>query len=200
MHSDFLLKDALARQLFDAVKDLPIIDWHNHLSISDLSSDKQFADISELWVVSDPYKHRAMRICGVPERFITGECTPYERFKAWSWTLPQLVGNPLYDWSRLELQRVFGIEKALAPDSAEIIWKTANERLAEPGFSARGLLERRAQGLQDRDFLPSAIRDALSERLTLKNTETTRAGWHRGHGSLQALHRQCKCQHGAKGK
>ena len=142
MHSDFLLKDALARQLFDAVKDRPIIDWHNHLSISDLSSDKQFADISELWVVSDPYKHRAMRICGVPERFITGECTPYERFKAWSWTLPQLVGNPLYDWSRLELHRVFGIEKALAPDSAEIIWKTANERLSEPGFSARGLLER----------------------------------------------------------
>ena len=142
MHSDFLLKDALSRQLFESVKDLPIIDWHNHLSINDLSSDRHYHDLCELWVASDPYKHRAMRICGVPERFITGESTSYEKFKAWSWTLPQLVGNPLYDWSAMELQRIFGIEEPLAPVSAEKVWKNANERLSENGFSALGLLER----------------------------------------------------------
>lgn len=138
----FLLLDPLAVKLYDAVKDLPVIDWHNHLSVKDLAEDRQFADMTELWVASDPYKHRAMRICGVPEKLITGPASSYERFIAWSQVLPQLAGNPLYDWSRLELQRVFGIEELLSPATAEKIWCQANEKLSEPGFSARGLLEK----------------------------------------------------------
>jgi len=142
MNPDFLLKTPTAQQLFDAVKELPLIDWHNHLPIKDLTENRRYENLTRLWVGSDPYKHRAMRICGVPEKFITGPVSDYEKFEAWSRTLPQLAGNPLYHWSRLELQRIFGIEEDLTPATAEKIWHTANEQLSRPECSARGLLER----------------------------------------------------------
>ena len=111
---NFLLKDPTAVRLYDAVKAFPVIDWHNHLPVKDLVCDRKFSDLTELWVASDPYKHRAMRICGVPEKFITGNCSPFEKFRVWSMVLPQLAGNPLYDWSRMELIRVFGIEDGVS--------------------------------------------------------------------------------------
>lgn len=142
LNQNFLLTGPLSVRLYDGVKDLPVIDWHNHLPVKDLAEDRRYADLTELWVSSDPYKHRAMRICGVPEKLITGPASPYEKFEAWSKVLPQLAGNPLYHWSRLELQRVFGIDDPLSPATAEKIWHTANEELSGPGFSARGLLKK----------------------------------------------------------
>ena len=139
---NFLLPDPTALRLYDAVKFFPVIDWHNHLSAKNLACDRKYADLTELWVAADPYKHRAMRICGVPEKLITGDASPFEKFRAWSTILPQLAGNPLYHWSQLELQRVFGIEEPLDPASAEKIWNSANEKLADPGFSAQGLLKK----------------------------------------------------------
>ena len=139
---NFLLPDRTAVQLYDAVKALPVIDWHNHLPVKDLADDRKYSDLTELWVAADPYKHRAMRICGIPEKLITGGGSPFEKFRAWSTVLPQLAGNPLYHWSELELQRVFGIEERLDPTSAERIWNAANEKLAGPEFSARGLLKK----------------------------------------------------------
>ena len=138
----FLLLDPLSVKLYDEVKGQPVIDWHNHLPVKDLAEDRQYSDLTELWVASDPYKHRAMRICGIPEKLITGPVSPYEKFSAWSRVLPQLAGNPLYDWSRLELQRVFQIDEELTPASAEKIWTRANEQLKDAGFTARGLLAR----------------------------------------------------------
>ena len=120
----FLLTNPPAVRLYEAVKALPVIDWHNHLPVNDLFGDRRYFDLAELWVASDPYKHRAMRICGVPEKDITGDVPSIEKFRAWSRVLPQLAGNPLYDWSRLELLRVFDIEEELTPDTAETIWKT----------------------------------------------------------------------------
>ena len=139
---NFLLTGPTAVRLYESVRDLPVIDWHNHLPVKDLAEDRQYADLTELWVASDPYKHRAMRICGVPEKLITGPASPYEKFAAWSKVLPQLAGNPLYHWSQLELQRVFKIDETLNPATAEKIWHHANEKLSDPGFSARGLLNK----------------------------------------------------------
>ena len=141
MKADFLLNSPLAVRLYEAVRELPVIDWHNHLSVKDLSSDRKYADLAELWLLSDPYKHRAMRICGEPERLITGESSHYEKFLAWSRTLPKLAGNPLWHWSRMELERLFGIEEALTPATAEKIWSSANEQLKEERFTARKLLK-----------------------------------------------------------
>ena len=137
----FLLKSELAVRLYGAVRDLPVIDPHDHLAVTDLVRDRRYADLTELWVGSDPYKHRAMRICGIPEKYITGEASAYEKFLAWSRCLPELAGNPLYDWSRLELLRVFGIEEDLKPSTAEAIWNKTCALLKEPAYSARGLLK-----------------------------------------------------------
>ena len=89
--------------IYSWVKDLPVIDWHNHLDIRTLAEDKPFGSLYEVWVKADPYKHRAMRICGEPERLITGEAPEDEKMAAWERTLPKLVGNPLFAWSQMEL-------------------------------------------------------------------------------------------------
>ncbi|MBO5923529.1 MAG: glucuronate isomerase [Lentisphaeria bacterium] len=141
-NENFLLKNDLAVKLYEAAKDLPVVDFHNHLPVKDLTEDRKYNDIAELWVMSDPYKHRAMRICGVPEQFITGNATPREKFNVWAATLPKLAGNPLYDWSRLELKRIFNIEEELTPETADVIWEKANSMLAGDDFSCRSLLKR----------------------------------------------------------
>ena len=139
---NLLLTTELSRQLYRSVEKLPIIDFHNHLSIQDIVENRPYRDITELWIASDPYKHRAMRICGVPERIITGEAAPKERFLAWAETAPKLLGNPLWHWTRLELKRVFDIDDELTPDTAESIWQRTNGLLAKPEFRTRPILER----------------------------------------------------------
>lgn len=143
MDNNFLLNTPLSQRLYhECAKDLPLIDYHNHLSIDDFKADRRFSNLAELWIVSDPYKHRAMRICGVEEKYITGDVEDYEKFKAWMLALPKLIGNPLYDWSILEMKRIFGIE--LEPDTADCmeIWNFTNSKLAEDEYSALGLLSR----------------------------------------------------------
>ncbi len=91
-------------ELYSWVKDLPVIDWHNHLDMQMLAEDKPLGSLYELWVKSDPYKHRAMRICGEPERLITGSAGEDEKWAAWMRTLPKLVGNPLFAWAKMEME------------------------------------------------------------------------------------------------
>ena len=90
-------------ELYSWVKDLPVIDWHNHLDLGMIEADNPLGSLYEVWVKADPYKHRAMRICGVPERLITGDASDAAKMAAWGATLPKLVGNPLFAWSRQEL-------------------------------------------------------------------------------------------------
>lgn len=127
MDEEFLLGTRTARRLYhEFAEPLPVIDWHNHLPVWELTENRTAGDLAELWLLNDPYKHRVMRICGVPEKFITGDAGHYEKFLAWSGTLPELVSNPLFDWSILELKRGFGIELPLNPANAEEIWNRAN--------------------------------------------------------------------------
>lgn len=138
------LKTALARRLYhECAAGQPIIDYHSHLSAADLAADRRFEDLAEVWVTHDPYKHRAMRIAGVPEAVITGKsASPRERFDAWAATVPKTLGNPLYHWASLELERAFGIREPLSPETADAIWETANAKLLTPEYSARRLLAR----------------------------------------------------------
>ena len=130
MNPNFLLTSPLAQKLYQTcAKDLPIIDYHNHLAVAELTDGKKGRNITQIWVRPDPYKHRAMRILGVQEHLITGESTDYEKFRAWYECLPRLIGNPLFDWSCMELSRVFGYE--LLPFKApEQAWEELN-RAAE---------------------------------------------------------------------
>ncbi len=143
MDEMFLLKNKNAQKIYhNHIKKLPIIDYHNHLSVNDLVNNRKYSDIAELWLLSDPYKHRAMRICGISERLITGEGSNYEKFVAWCDIVPKLIGNPLYHWSNMEMANVFGIEDEICKKNAEIIWNKANSMLQTEGYSARNLLNR----------------------------------------------------------
>lgn len=143
VHDDFLLPTPESRRLYHACADAPIIDYHCHLDPSDLAMDRRFENLTQLWVASDPYKHRAMRIAGVPESLITGRASDREKFDAWAATVPATPGNPLHHWTALELKRYFDIDLPLAPETADRIWHAANARLGEAGWSARGLLDQR---------------------------------------------------------
>lgn len=142
MNENFLLQTKLAQHLYhEYAGHLPLIDFHNHLPIVYIAAKRRFADMADLWL-SDPYKHRAMRICGVAERHITGDSDSFTKFRHWCAIVPELAGNPLYHWSELELERIFAIRLPINKDTAEEIWFTANAMLADPAFSARGLLDR----------------------------------------------------------
>src|SRR5215216_1361098 len=94
---DFLLTSSLSRRLYhDVAKPLPIIDHHCHLNPHDLANDRRFTNLTQLWIASDPYKHRAMRMAGVPEAFITGASSDLEKFSHWSATVPKTLGNPIH--------------------------------------------------------------------------------------------------------
>src|SRR5580704_3553473 len=141
---DFLLSNATARELYHGVAaGQPIIDYHCHISPRELAEDRQFNNLQEAWLEGDHYKWRAMRACGVPEALITGEfATPREKFQAWAVTAPKTLRNPLFHWTHLELRRHFGIEKLLEEGTAQEIWDETSRLLAQPAYSARGLVER----------------------------------------------------------
>ena len=141
---DFLLGTRQARQLFhDYAEDLPIIDYHCHLDPKSIAEDRRFLTITEPWLERDHYKWRAMRTCGVDERFITGDASPWEKFEKWAETVPHTLRNPLYHWTHLELRQPFGItNRLLGPDTARPIYDDCNRILAKPGFTTRGILKR----------------------------------------------------------
>lgn len=143
MKENYLLKSENAERLYrEFAKDAPIVDYHNHLSVAEVAADRTYEDLVELWLAPDPYKHRLMRICGVEERFITGDAPPFEKFEKFCAVFPLLAGNPVYDWSRMELSRLFGIDELPSAASARHIYDTTREMLRSPEFSARGILGR----------------------------------------------------------
>lgn len=143
MNKNYLLKTKNAENLyFEYASVLPIIDFHNHVSVSDIANDRRFENLYELWLASDPYKHRLMRICGVDEHFITGEASPYEKLEKYCTVFPYLAGNPVYDWSRMELSKIFGIEELPTKENARYIYDRCGEMLLSSEFSSNAILSR----------------------------------------------------------
>ena len=142
MDKDFLLSTPTAVKLFEAANEEPIFDWHCHLPPKDIYENKTPRDLADLWLSADHYKWRGMRGVGIDEEFITGSKTPYEKFKAWAAAMPNFIGNPLYHWTHLELQRYFGIYETLNEKTADMIWEKANAMIAEGGFTPRELIEK----------------------------------------------------------
>ena len=143
MNADFLLPDQCSQRLYhDYAAQMPIIDYHCHLPPADVAGNSCFRDLAHAWLGGDHYKWRAMRSNGVAEEDITGHPADYRTFLAWARTVPKLVGNPLYHWTHLELQRYFGIDVPLSEKTAPMIWEACNARLVTPEFGARSLLEK----------------------------------------------------------
>lgn len=127
MDKDFLLDTPTARHLYhDYCEALPICDYHCHLSPKEIYENAQPTDISALWLSGDHYKWRAMRSCGVDERYCTGDASPREKFQKFAYTLQYAIGNPLYHWAHIELQMYFGIDTPLSAATADDIYDRAN--------------------------------------------------------------------------
>ena len=142
MDENFLLQTETARSLYKAAKDESIYDYHCHLPPADIAENKQFANLAEIWLGGDHYKWRMMRTMGCDEYYITGAAPPYEKFLAWTRTIENLIGNPLYHWTHLELARYFGIHEPLTEKSAPSIWEKANALLKTPELSVKGIFEK----------------------------------------------------------
>lgn len=144
LNDDFLLDTPEARRLFHEVaRDLPIIDYHNHLPPAEIAADRRWDELGTLWLAHDHYKWRLMRWAGVNERLVTGDAPPRAKFDAFAHALPRMVANPVHHWSHLELWRYFGLAgTVLDPSTADRVWDAARERLAQPDYGAQGLLTR----------------------------------------------------------
>lgn len=142
MDEDFILNSETARKLYHTYAErLPIIDYHCHISPKEIRDDVHFNNITELWLGGDHYKWRLMRANGVPEEYITGNADPHDKFIMFARALERAIGNPVHQWSHLELKRYFGYNGPLNGDTAEEVWKLCNEKLATPEYSARGIMK-----------------------------------------------------------
>lgn len=143
LDEDFLLETSFAKKLYhEYAANLPIIDFHNHLSPEEVAQDKIFKNITKAWLFGDHYKWRAMRANAIEEKYITGNASDADKFKNWAATVPFTMRNPLYHWTHLELQRYFGINELLNEKSGEAIYSQINKQLSTQEFSAQGLLRK----------------------------------------------------------
>ena len=141
MDSEFLLSTETAQELFHTYAEkTPILDYHCHINPQEIAEDRQFENITQVWLGGDHYKWRQMRSNGVDEYYITGGASDREKFQKWAETLDKAIGNPLFHWSHLELQRYFGYHGVLGADTAEEVWKLCNEKLKQPEMSVRNLI------------------------------------------------------------
>ena len=145
MDKDFLLSTDTAKKLFHEIAEpMPVLDYHCHINPREIAEDRKFENITQVWLSGDHYKWRQMRSNGVDEYYITGDAPDREKFQKWAETLELAVGNPLYHWSHLELQRFFGYHGILNGETAEDVWKLCNARLQEDSMSVRNLIRQSA--------------------------------------------------------
>lgn len=143
LDKDFLLESETAQRLYHEVAAVqPIIDYHCHLDPRLIAMNASFDNLTQIWLAGDHYKWRAMRANGVEERFCTGDASDEEKFMKWAATVPDTLRNPLYHWTHLELQRYFGIEDLLNPDSATEIYEQAGKMLQSEEYSVRNLIRK----------------------------------------------------------
>lgn len=142
MDKDFLLSTDTAKELYHGVAaNVPILDYHCHINPQEIAEDRKFENITQVWLGGDHYKWRQMRSNGVDEYYITGDAPDREKFQKWAETLEKAIGNPLFHWSHLELQRYFGYTGILNSETAEEVWNLCNAKLQEDSMSVRNLIK-----------------------------------------------------------
>ena len=143
IHENFLLNNKTAVDLYHKyAENMPIYDYHCHLSPKDIAENRKFNNITELWLEGDHYKWRALRAHGIDEKYVTGDGDPKEKFAAWAKTVPYTLGNALYHWTHIELKKYFGIEELLNEESYEKIWDRCNELLQQDDYSTQEIIKR----------------------------------------------------------
>lgn len=145
LNEDFLLTTDPAKKLYhEHAEKMPIIDYHCHLDPKDIYENKNYENITRMWIfdgqAGDHYKWRIERANGVSEKLITGDGDDYDKFMAWAGTIERAIGNPLYEWTNLELKRYFGVNEPFTTKSAPAIWEKANKMLQTEDFKPRNLI------------------------------------------------------------
>ncbi len=141
MDADFLLETDTAKALFhNFAEKTPVLDYHCHINPKEIAEDRKFENITQVWLGGDHYKWRFMRSCGVDEKYITGDASDKEKFFKWAECVGKAIGNPLFHWSHLELQRYFGYYGVLCAKTAEEVWNLCNAKLQEDSMSVRNLI------------------------------------------------------------
>ncbi len=141
LDKNFFLNTETARTLYhEFAEKMPIFDYHCHLPVKDLADNVCYDNIGEAWLSGDHYKWRLMRSNGIPEKYITGDATDFEKFEKWTETISVAIRNPLYHWTHLELQRYFNIDTILNPLTCNQIYNRCSNLLKEPDYSVRNLL------------------------------------------------------------
>lgn len=141
MDENFLLSTETAQELYhEFAEKMPVLDYHCHINPQEIAEDRKFDNITQVWLGGDHYKWRQMRSNGVDEYYITGDAPDREKFQKWAETLEKAIGNPLYHWSHLELQRFFGYHGVLNGDTAEEVWNLCNAKLQQDSMSVRNLI------------------------------------------------------------
>lgn len=142
MDDNFLLENEISVKLYHSyAKDLPIFDYHCHLSPKEIAENEVFENITKMWLSYDHYKWRAMRSFGIDEKYITGDASDYEKFYEFAKMMPYLIGNPIYHWTHLELKRFFKVEELLNEQNAKLIWEKCNEIIKNENFSPKKLIQ-----------------------------------------------------------
>ena len=142
LSEDFLLTNESAKMLFHKhAEKMPIIDYHCHLEPAEIYENKKYENLTQIWLGGDHYKWRLLRANGIPEKLITGDGEDYEKFLAFAKTLEKSFGNPIYEWTHLELKRFFHIDKLISSETAKEIWDEANQMLATDDFRPRALIK-----------------------------------------------------------
>ena len=142
MDKDFLLETETAKKLYhDYAETTPILDYHCHINPREIAEDRQFDNITQVWLGGDHYKWRFMRSCGVEEKYITGDASDYEKFCKWAECMGKAIGNPLFHWSHLELRKYFGYSGVLSKKTADEVWNLCNAKLKEPSMSVRNMIK-----------------------------------------------------------
>ncbi|HZY38525.1 MAG TPA: glucuronate isomerase [Mucilaginibacter sp.] len=143
LNEDFLLETKTAQRLYhEYAAGMPIIDYHCHLPPKQIAEDTNFENLTQIWLLGDHYKWRAMRANGIDEAYITGNKNDWGKFEAWAATVPYTLRNPLYHWTHLELQRYFDIKEILSPKTAKKIYDACSEKLRSPEYSVRNLIKK----------------------------------------------------------
>ena len=143
MNEEFLLESEVASKLYhEYAEKTPILDYHCHISPQEIAEDRKFDNIAQVWLGGDHYKWRYMRSCGTEEKYCTGNASDHDKFIKWAECLEKAIGNPLYHWSHLELQRYFDFHGHLTSENAEEVWELCNKKLADPSMSARGIIKK----------------------------------------------------------
>ncbi len=142
MDNDFLLKNEISKKLYSISEKMPIFDYHCHLNPKEIAENRNYKNLTEVWLSGDHYKWRVMRSNGIDEKYITGDASDYEKFLAFAETMEYCYGNPMFHWSHLELKRFFGVDEILNRKNAEKIWEKVNKLLQEKEYTPRELMKK----------------------------------------------------------